>query len=75
MCWRRRFFFIAFALLLFTELMAQDYPGEFYIKHLKTQNTGMYILGSWAVANIATGAYGWSQFGGDSKYFHLMNAF
>ncbi len=75
MYWGRRFFFIAFALLLFTELMAQDYTGEFYIKHLKTQNTGMYILGSWAVANIATGAYGWSQFGGDSKYFHQMNAF
>ncbi len=66
---------MAFALFLFTELTAQLNAGEFYTKHLQTQNTGMYILGSWAVANIATGAYGWSRFEGDTKYFHQMNLF
>lgn len=35
----------------------------------------MYVLGSWAILNLATGAYGWSQTTGDTKYFHQMNFF
>jgi hypothetical protein len=48
---------------------------EFYSQSLRTTNTGMYVLGGWAVANIATGAYGWSQYEGTTKYFHQMNLF
>lgn len=75
MCWGRKLFFIAIALFLFSEISAQVSAGEFYSTHLQYQNTGMFILGVWAVANIATGVYGWSRYGGDAKYFHQMNLF
>ena len=35
----------------------------------------MYVLGSWAIANMATGAMGWSRNTGSDKYFHQMNFF
>jgi len=34
-----------------------DYQS-FHSGSLRINNTGMYILGSWALANIAAGAYG-----------------
>lgn len=75
MYWKRRLLFIAVALFLLSEITAQLNGGEFYSKHLQTQNAGMVILGSWAVANIGVGAYGWSYYDGDAKYFHQMNLF
>lgn len=48
---------------------------EFCRKSMKINNTGMIVLGSWAAANIATGAWGWSKYEGDKKYFHQMNLF
>lgn len=54
---------------------AQDDYNTFYTKSLSTNNTGMYILGSWAVANMVAGGYGWSQTTGQTKYFHQMNLF
>lgn len=71
----RRLFLTAIVLFLFSEISAQADAGEFYSKHLQTQNTGMVVLGSWAVANIVTGAYGWSRYSGETKYFHQMNLF
>ena len=53
-------------------LMAQDYEG-FYQKSVNINQTGMYVLGGWALANIASGAYGWKSYDGQSKYFHQMN--
>lgn len=41
----------------------------------KLNNAGMLVLGGWAVANIATGAYGWSQYSNENKYFYQMNLF
>lgn len=35
----------------------------------------MYILGTWAVANLVSGGWGWSQTTGQTKYFHQMNFF
>ena len=35
----------------------------------------MYVLGSWAIANIAIGAAGWARGSGENKYFHQMNLF
>lgn len=54
---------------------AQDDYNTFYTKSLSTNNTGMYILGSWAVANMVAGGYGWSQTTGQTRYFHQMNLF
>jgi hypothetical protein len=53
----------------------QEEYREFYSESLRTTNTGMYVLGGWAITNIATGGYGWSRFDGDTKYFHQMNLF
>ncbi len=56
-------------------LYGQSSYQEFYSHSLKINNTGMLVLGSWAVGNIATGAYGWIRNEGDRKYFSQMNLF
>ncbi len=61
--------------LLLMPVLAQEEYRQFYSESLKTTNTGMYVLGGWAITNIATGGYGWSRFDGDKKYFHQMNLF
>ncbi len=58
-----------------TPLQGQGDYQPFYNGSLKINNTGMYILGSWALANIAAGAYGWAAGAGDMKYFGQMNLF
>jgi hypothetical protein len=35
----------------------------------------MYVLGSWALVNIATGSIGWADGSGANRYFHQMNLF
>lgn len=35
----------------------------------------MFVLGSWAVANIAAGGYGWAQHSGERARFDQMNLF
>lgn len=52
---------------------AQQSPEDFMQKSIRTQNAGMIVLGGWAVANLATGAYGWASTTGQRKYFHQMN--
>ncbi|SHJ28741.1 hypothetical protein SAMN05444280_11564 [Tangfeifania diversioriginum] len=54
---------------------AQTDYQQFYTQSLKTNNTGMFVLGSWAIANMATGAVGWANSSGQRKYFHQMNLF
>lgn len=67
---------IVFSLFMFLLPVAgQDDYQQFYRRSLITANTGMYVLGTWALANIATGAYGWSKFDGERKYFNQMNLF
>ncbi|MDB4584673.1 hypothetical protein N9164_16100 [Draconibacterium sp.] len=65
-----------FLMLGFLSVWAQngDYT-DFYRQSLKTNNTGMYVLGSWAIANMATGAFGWANNTGSTKYFYQMNLF
>lgn len=41
---------------------------------LQRQKTGMLVLGSWAVGNIAIGAALSARQEGSAKYFHQMNA-
>ncbi|MBW6537697.1 MAG: hypothetical protein K0B11_21990 [Mariniphaga sp.] len=64
-----------FAVIFIFNALAQSNFDSFYEKSQKTNNTGMYILGSWAVANMVAGGYGWSQTTGQTKYFHQMNFF
>jgi len=61
----------AFSLVFSQEIGA----GDFYTTSTKINTTGMYVLGGWAVANIAGGAVGWANSTGSAKYFHQMNLF
>jgi hypothetical protein len=61
---------------IFLPSLAQDQSyTEFYHKSMQYNNTGMYVLGGWAVANLIIGGIGWNQNTGDTKYFHQMNFF
>lgn len=46
---------------------------EFYSISQQANKTGMYVLGTWALTNIASGAYGWNRYDGSQKYFYQMN--
>ena len=37
-------------------------------------SNGMFVLGGWAITNIAIGSIGMTQTGGRTKYFHQMSA-
>jgi len=66
-------------LLLFTVYtavaVAQDGQKSFAEGSMAINNRGMYVLGGWAVTNIAAGAYGWASYDGQSRYFSQMNLF
>ena len=47
---------------------------DFYTQSLNINQSGMYFLGGWALANMATGIFGWIRYDGVQKYFHQMNA-
>ncbi len=62
-------------LLTAITVVAQGGAKTFGEASLAANNTGMYILGGWALANMAAGAYGWATFEGERKYFSQMNLF
>ena len=62
-------------LVLPTTVQGQSDYLEYYGESLRINNIGMVVLGSWALANISVGAYGWSQQSGQRSYFHQMNVF
>jgi hypothetical protein len=68
---------VIFFVLIVSTLHAQNVaPGTSFCEQgMKINNSGMMVLGGWAVANMAVGAYGWSAFDGQKKYFHQMNLF
>lgn len=70
---QRIFFTLLFFLFSIVYLQAQSYE-EFYTQSLDINKSGMYFLGGWALANMATGTYGWIRYDGEKKYFHQMNA-
>ncbi len=64
-------FFFNLALLLAAQnLTLQDYNQ----KRLDTNRKAMYVLGAWAVGNLAAGSLLMTQKQGEDKYFHQMNA-
>lgn len=60
----------SFSLQIFAQ---QDYT-PFYEQSTKINNTGMYVLGFWALLNITSGIYGWQKSEGSVRYVHQMNA-
>lgn len=70
---QRLIFTLLFVLFSFFFLQAQSYE-DFFTRSLNINQSGMYFLGGWALANMATGTYGWIRYDGEKKYFHQMNA-
>ncbi|MBN2649497.1 MAG: hypothetical protein JXR50_07125 [Prolixibacteraceae bacterium] len=66
-----------FFILMNSHIHAQNVvPGTSFCEQgMRINNGGMMVLGGWAVANMAVGAYGWSAFEGPKKYFYQMNLF
>ncbi|MDW8296765.1 MAG: hypothetical protein RMJ97_07755 [Raineya sp.] len=78
---KRNLIFLSFVLFLSTEVaftqnetFTQDFR-QFRQKYLKTNKTGMWILGSWAVGNMLfSGAMlAFTKPQNEQKYFHQMN--
>jgi hypothetical protein len=73
---RATFLTFLFVILAISLAFAQETETiDFYNKSNKINTTGMYVLGGWAIANIASGAVGWANSTGSAKYFHQMNLF
>lgn len=47
----------------------------FNAERLRLNRSGMVVLGSWALGNMATGAIGYATTSGTTRYFHQMNVF
>lgn len=58
-----------------TEAKAQDSLSNFNQKRNEINQTGMKVLGGWAIANITIGSVGFYKTKGTTKYFHQMNIF
>jgi hypothetical protein len=71
----KRVFVTTIMLMAALVLNAQEYGRAFEEASLAANNAGMYVLGGWALANMAAGAYGWAAFEGEKKYFSQMNLF
>ncbi|WP_374950569.1 hypothetical protein [Mucilaginibacter sp.] len=54
---------------------AQDSLQYYNQKRYTTTATGMKVLSSWGLVNLAVGATGWATTDGTTKYFHQMNTF
>ncbi len=65
------FFLFAFGIHMLATAQAAN---DFFTESISTNKTGMYVLGGWAIANIAAGSYGWASLSGSQKHFWQMNA-
>ena len=64
-----------FLLIISTQAKSQDTLSNFNQKRNQINQTGMKVLGGWAIANIAIGSVGFYKTKGATKYFHQMNIF
>ncbi len=63
------FFFVVLGWMAHAQGTALDWDNE-----IKFRKTGMTVLGTWAVANLASGLALRSNTDGSTRYFHEMNA-
>lgn len=66
---------VFFIIIFSAEAKAQDSLSNFNQKRNQINQTGMKVLGGWAIANIAIGSVGFYKTKGATKYFHQMNIF
>ncbi len=71
----KRIFVTVLLLMASLAAGAQNCSSPFGETSLAANSAGMYVLGGWALANMAAGAYGWATFEGEKKYFSQMNLF
>lgn len=64
-----------FLIITSVKAKAQDSLSNFNQKRNEINQTGMKVLGGWALANIAIGSVGFYKTKGATKYFHQMNIF
>jgi hypothetical protein len=67
--------FVILVLVFFSNNVQAEESEVFFAISASTNRIGMYVLGSWAIANILIGIYGWNKKSGSSRYFHQMNFF
>lgn len=64
-----------FLIVISTKAKAQDTLSNFNQKRNQINQTGMKVLGGWALANIAIGSVSFYKTKSATKYFHQMNIF
>jgi len=64
---------LLFSGLLFAQIAEPDLES-INQNRISMNSNGMLVLGGWAVSNIIIGGIGMTQTGGNTKYFHQMNA-
>lgn len=64
-----------FGIIFSAEVKAQDSLSQFNQKRNEINQTGMKVLGGWAIANIAVGSIGFYSTKGAARYFNQMNIF
>lgn len=69
-----KIYYLIIAFSLFTSAQQKSKVADFEIDRQNINQTAMLLLGSWAGANILTGAYGNFKAKADAKYFHQFNA-
>ncbi|AFL84866.1 hypothetical protein Belba_2302 [Belliella baltica DSM 15883] len=72
------FFIVLFLLFAVSFVQAQDTPArltEFNQVRIDYNKSGMIILGSWALGNIALGGFMAGRTSGETKAFHQMNIY
>lgn len=68
-------FLLLFLILFSAEAKAQDTLSNFNQKRNQINQTGMKVLGGWALANIVVGSIAFYRTKGTSKYFNQMNVY
>lgn len=69
------FFFLFFFLFLNSAWGQQKDLLVFNQERIQTSTKAMYILGGWAIGNIAVSGIQRSRLSGENRYFHEMNVF
>ncbi|MGI4020089.1 MAG: DUF6992 family protein [Janthinobacterium lividum] len=68
-------YILLLSILISTQAKAQDSLSSFNQKRNLINQTGMKVLGGWALANIAIGSVAFYRTKGVSRYFNQMNIF
>lgn len=69
----KRLIILLLLVSLVSTVFSQTELQSFNKNRIRITRNGMFVLGSWGVANTITGAIGLATADGEAKYFHQMN--